>query len=51
MSSVTPGQETCHRCGASLRFKEKRANVDGGHHGHHATVFECPDCDREVIRG
>lgn len=51
MSSVTPGDETCLRCGSSLRYVGKRQNADGGHHGHHSTVFECPTCEREVLRG
>jgi len=41
----------CERCGADMRFLRRVQNADGGNHGHHNRVFECPSCDREVLRG
>jgi len=41
----------CERCDTSLRFEERRINADGGTHGHHLSVYYCPTCDREVLRG
>jgi len=41
----------CERCGADMRHLRRVQNADGGNHGHHLSVFYCPACEREVLRG
>lgn len=39
----------CRRCGTSLRFVERTAEkTPTDHHNH---VYECPNCEREVVAG
>lgn len=39
----------CPRCQASLRFVERTADMTPN--DHHNSVYECPDCGREVVSG
>lgn len=47
MSLDQPGRQRC-RCGTTMEYRGKSEPKNGGHH---ASVFYCPDCDREVLRG
>ena len=41
-------RDTCMRCGSRMEYLRKS---EPARNGHHASVFRCPECEREVLRG
>lgn len=47
-SSGRPARDECPTCGRSMQYRRKSEPAPNGHH---ASVFYCSACDKEVLRG